>query len=263
MDLKDLTNQVCQLSAMTASYIQDQANVLSAGDVEEKGKQNLVTYVDRASESMLVEGLGKLLPGANVLAEESEYPITGSQYTWIIDPLDGTTNFIHGLPIYSISIALMKDTQLQIGVVYDIPRKECFYAWQGSEAYLNGKVIRVSQTTTLSSALLVTGFPYKLEGKLDRYLEIFKELIGKSRGVRRLGSAAIDLCYVAAGRMEGFYEYGLNPWDVAAGALILNQAGGKVTDFHGMDHYLHGKELIATNGWVHGQLQEIIIKHFN
>ena len=263
MDLKNITEKVIDLCSQTASYIIEQSLRLTASDVEEKGKQNLVTYVDRNSEKMLVRGLEDILPGSEFLAEEYDYKRKGDLPTWIIDPLDGTTNFVHGLPIYSISVSLMKDGELLCGVIYEIVGRECFSAWQGSPAYLNGKPMHVSKTSILERSLLVTGFPYEHGGKLEAYIRIFKELIEKSQGVRRLGSAAIDLCYVAAGRMEGFYEYGLNPWDVAAGALILQQAGGKVTDFQGGENYLYGKELLATNGLIHDELSEIIGRHYN
>jgi myo-inositol-1(or 4)-monophosphatase len=263
MDLKRTTDQVCVLCEGVAAYIREQANIFSEGDIEEKGIQNLVTYVDREAEKQLVEGLGDILPGSDFLAEENEYERTNGAPTWIIDPLDGTTNFVHGLPIFSISVALMKGGQLLCGVVFHVTSRECYYAWKGSGAYMNGRPIKVSGQDQLKHSLLVTGFPYRHEGKLDQYLAIFKDLVEGSRGIRRLGSAAIDLCYVAAGRLEGFYEYGLNPWDVAAGALILQEAGGSITDFNGGNNYLYGGQLIATNGLVHNALIKIITSHFN
>jgi myo-inositol-1(or 4)-monophosphatase len=262
MDLEKITGEVAELCSDVGGYIREQAELISHSDIEEKGKQNLVTYVDREAEKRLVQGLGNILPGSEFLAEEFDYQRTGNEYTWVVDPLDGTTNFVHGLPIYSVSVALMKDEQIISGVVFQVQARECFYAWQGSGAYLDGYPIHVSHRSELNKSLLVTGFPYRHEGKLDQYLAIFKELVENSRGVRRLGSAAVDLCYVAAGRLEGFYEYGLHPWDVAAGAIILEQAGGKVSDFKGGNHYLFGKQLIATNGSLHQQLLEIIARHF-
>jgi myo-inositol-1(or 4)-monophosphatase len=263
MDLEKITLEVCELARGTGLYISEQAALISQSDIEEKGKKNLVTYVDRTAENMLVKGLGTILPGSEFIGEEFDYKREGKKPTWVIDPLDGTTNFIHGVPIFSISLALMLGEDVLSGVVYEISRKECFYAWQGSEAFLNGSKVRVSSIPDISGSLLVTGFPYLHEGKLERYLKIFKELTEKSHGLRRLGSAAVDMCYVAAGRMEGFYEYGLNPWDVAAGSLIVRQAGGKVTDFNGGDRYIHGREMLATNGHIHSELAEIIQRYFN
>lgn len=263
MQLDNITLQVCELCGETARYISAQAAVFRSADIEEKGLKNLVSYVDRKAEEMLVAGLEKVLPGSEFIAEEHDYQRRGGGYTWIIDPLDGTTNFIHGLPLYSISVGLMKDETLIAGVVFEVPHQECFYAWEGSQAFLNGTALKVSRAERLEKSLLVTGFPYDLEGKLSGYIGIFSELIERSRGVRRLGSAAIDLCYVAAGRMDGFYEYGLNPWDVAAGAVILRQAGGRISDFDGTDQYIFGKELVATNGLIHDELLAVIEKHFH
>jgi len=262
MDLDKIKGDVIALCSKTAGYIREQSLSLKESDIEEKGKQNLVTYVDRSSEKMLVEGLSKILPGSGFIAEENTYERKGEAPTWIIDPLDGTTNFVHGLPVYSISIALMHEGAIKIGVVSDVTRNTTFHARAGAGAFLDDKNIRVSANAHLPSSLLVTGFPYDDMGRLDQYIDIFKELVRKARGVRRLGSAALDLCYVAAGYMDGFYEYGLNPWDVAAGALILEEAGGKVTDFHNGPGYLFGKELIATNGHIHNELREIINRHF-
>ena len=262
MDLETITKEVCVLCQTVAGYIREQAAKFTPSDVEEKGRQNLVTYVDKTSEEKLVKGLSAILPGSEFIAEEFEYPRSGKGLTWVIDPLDGTTNFVHGVPLYSISVALMKDNRVLSGVIYHIPVEESYYAWDGGGAFLNNGPIRVSARQELESSLLVTGFPYRHEGRLDDYLEIFKELILKCRGVRRLGSAAIDLAYVAAGRMEGFYEYGLNSWDVAAGSLIVREAGGKVSDFRGGENFLFGREMIATNGRMHVELQEIIGKYF-
>lgn len=262
MDLEHITRQVIDLCIKTGAYISEQALLFATSDIEEKGKKNLVTYVDRTAEKMLTEGLAGLVLDADFLGEEFHYERLGHGPVWVIDPLDGTTNFVHGLPIYSISVGLMAKDRPVCGVVYHVPMNECFYAWQGGGAFLNGKAIRVSSRDGLEDSLLVTGFPYRHEGKLERYLEIFREITERSHGLRRLGSAAIDLCYVAAGRMEGFYEYGLNAWDVAAGAIILLEAGGKATDFNGGGNYIYGQELIATNGLIHNELEEIIFRHF-
>jgi myo-inositol-1(or 4)-monophosphatase len=182
--------------------------------------------------------------------------------TWIIDPLDGTTNFIHGVPVYSISIALMEGPELILGVIYEINLKECFYTWKGSPSYLNGLEINVSVTDKVRDSLFATGFPYYDYGRLDPYLHFFRYLMENSHGLRRLGSAAADLAYVACGRFDGFYEYGLSPWDVAAGALIVKNAGGAVSDFNGKDDFIFGKEIIATNGSVFDDFFEAFTKNF-
>lgn len=181
---------------------------------------------------------------------------------WIIDPLDGTTNFIHSLPVYSISVALTDRDERLIGVVYEINQKECFYAWKGGQACLNGSVIHASKTETLNDSLLATGFPYTDYGRMDHYLQLLGYLLQNSRGLRRFGSAAVDLAYVACGRFDGFYEYGLNPWDVAAGSLIVERAGGRVTDFSGKGNFIYGKEIIAANPLVCNALLHALRKYF-
>uniref|UniRef100_UPI003592FA45 inositol monophosphatase family protein n=1 Tax=Aquiflexum sp. TaxID=1872584 RepID=UPI003592FA45 len=182
----------------------------------------------------------------------------GKAYTWIIDPLDGTTNFIHGLPIFSVSIGLRYLDEIVIGVVYEINFHECFYAMKGHGAFCNGKPIKVSSVKSLSESLIATGFPYSAFSQIDAYLDVLKELMRKCHGVRRLGSAAIDLCYVACGRVEGFFEYDLKPYDVAAGALIVKEAGGAVNDFRQGDKYLFGKEILASNGYIHQEFDMLL-----
>jgi myo-inositol-1(or 4)-monophosphatase len=188
-----------------------------------------------------------LVPGSGFIAEEGTSTQTGNIYNWIIDPLDGTTNFIHGIPCFAISIALMRDKELVMGIIYEVNMDECFYAWEGSKAYLNGKEISVSKAATLSDSLIATGFPYYDYSRMKEYMEVFDHFMKHTHGLRRLGSAATDLAYVACGRFEGFYEYSLQAWDVAAGAFLVQQAGGKVTDFSGGNNFIFGKEIIAGN----------------
>ena len=187
---------------------------------------------------------------------------TQSEFNWIIDPLDGTTNFIHGVPVFCISIALQYKSEIILGVIYEINRDECFYSWKDDSAYLNNKIVQVSTNENLNHALLATGFPYYDYGKLDEYLKLFKYFMKNSRGVRRLGSAAADLAYVACGRFDGFYEYGLQPWDVAAGSFIVKQAGGMNSDFTGTDNFLFGKEIISANDKIYKRLAEVVLIHF-
>ncbi|HSH64300.1 MAG TPA: inositol monophosphatase family protein, partial [Bacteroidia bacterium] len=252
-DLKKICLQVCELSKKTGLFIKKEALKFNTETIETKGKNDFVSYVDKTAEKQLVEGLQLLLPEAGYIAEEGTSSKKGAVYNWIIDPLDGTTNFIHGLPCFSISIALMRDQIIIAGVVYEINLDECFYAWENGPAYLNENEIRVSTVKTLQNSLLATGFPYYDYGRMDEYLELFKYFMQHTHGLRRLGSAATDLAYVACGRFEGFYEYGLQPWDVAAGAFIVQQAGGTVTDFKGGKDFIFGKELVAGNGFIAGE----------
>ncbi|MCP4552105.1 MAG: inositol monophosphatase [Bacteroidetes bacterium] len=262
MNLGIITNQVCNLSRTVGRFIRNEVDQLHAKDIEIKGQHDFVTYVDKTAEDRLITELVRILPQAGFIAEESPDIKTKSEFNWIIDPLDGTTNFIHGIPIFCISIALQHNSKIIIGVIYEINRDECFYAWEGERAYLNNKVIKVSQTNYLDDALLATGFPYYDYSKLDAYLQLFKYFMQHTRGVRRLGSAAADLAYVACGRFDGFYEYGLQPWDVAAGSLIVQQAGGFSYDFNGEENHIFGKEIISSNQNIKSQLLHIVKDYF-
>lgn len=263
MNLEKITGQVVSLCQNNAVYIRQQLELLKAKDIELKDEHNFVTYVDRKSEEMLVEELSRLVPGAGFIAEEGKYGQEGAGLKWVIDPLDGTTNFIHGVPIFSISVALMKDEEVILGVVHEINRNESFYTWQGTKAFLNGKEIRVSPARKLHDSLLVTGFPYRREAILDRYVDLFKGFLTRTQDLRRLGSAAADLAFVASGRFEGFYEISLSPWDVAAGSFLVRQAGGVVTDFHGGDDFIFGKSLVSSNGLVHKEMIEVVKEYFD
>jgi len=187
------------------------------------------------------------LPESGFIAEEGTSSKHGERYNWVIDPLDGTTNYIQGVPIYAVSIGLLDGDELVVGVVYEVGLDECFYAWKEGGAYMNGEPIRVSERDDIHDALLATGFPYSNFDQLDEYLALLKWTMTNARGVRRLGSAATDLAYVACGRFDSFWEYDLKPWDVAAGALIVKEAGGVVTDFNGGSNYIFGGEIIASN----------------
>lgn len=247
MNLESLTHKVCDLCRETGDFLKKEITNLRSSDITHKGVHNYVTWVDKESERRIMERLNDLLPGSGFIAEESP-ELLPAELTWIIDPLDGTTNFIHGVPMYCISIALVQGNETIIGVVYEVNLRECFYTWKSAPSYLNGKEIKVSASSSIEHSLFATGFPYYDYGCLDEYLAIFKYLLQHSRGARRLGSAAADLAYVACGRYDGFYEYGLSPWDVAAGALLVKNAGGRVSDFIGNDNFIFGKQIIATNG---------------
>ena len=253
MDLKQLTSDVAALCGEVAEFIRAESARFTETSVESKSLNNLVSYVDKTAESRLVDGLGRLLPEAGFIAEEG----TGERkagLNWIIDPLDGTTNFVHGIPCYCISVGLGGSDGMLLGVVLEVTRNESFTAWKGGGAHLNGLPIRVSQRTRLQDSLLATGFPYDDFGREAQYMELLRALMRNSRGIRRLGSAAADLAYVACGRFEAFYEYGLNPWDVAAGALLVQEAGGTVTDFINGGDWLFGEEIVASNGHIHPEL---------
>jgi myo-inositol-1(or 4)-monophosphatase len=262
MHLERLTNQVINVSKEAGDFIRQERKSFNPDKIEYKGLNDLVSYVDKTAEKLIVTNLEKILPEAGFITEEKTSNRIGDRYNWIIDPLDGTTNFIHGLPTYSVSIALKEYDELILGVVYEVNLDECFYAWKDAPAYLNRKEIKVSNIPTVGSSLLATGFPYYDFGKQDVYIALFTELMKSCHGLRRLGSAAVDLVYTACGRFEAFYEYNLNPWDIAAGVVIVRQAGGQVVNFKGGDEVLDTRELLATNGRITREMLEIIQKFF-
>jgi myo-inositol-1(or 4)-monophosphatase len=220
-----------------------------------KGAIDLVTSVDRESERRIVEVLQRNFPDHSILAEE-ETNLSGAKrnHRWIIDPLDGTTNFAHGYPQFCISIALEYDGKILLGLVYDPMRRECFRAVKGQGATLNGCAIQTSDIKELDKTLLATGFPYDRREKAEFYLTFFKEFMTRSQGIRRAGSAALDLCYVACGRIDGFWEFKLRPWDTAAAGLIVEEAGGKLTDFSGHPFSIWENETLASNGTIHDEM---------
>ncbi|HTE31058.1 MAG TPA: inositol monophosphatase family protein [Chryseolinea sp.] len=262
INLKDIQRNVIDLCGQVGEFIYTEGSNFDRSRIEQKnGFNNLVSYVDQEAERRLVKVLRELLPQAGYITEEGTVAQSKTnKYNWIIDPLDGTTNFLHNLPIYAISVALTRDNIPVLGVVYHVVRKECFHAIENDNAYCNDRVIHVSTIPTLQESLLATGFPYYHFDKRDQYLEIIKDFLEKTHGIRRLGSAAIDLAYVACGRLEGYFEYNLNAWDVAAGILIVQQAGGKVTDFKGGNDCLFGGELCAANGLMHQEMLALVQK---
>ena len=217
-------------------------------------EKNLVTEIDKKSEKEILEFISKKYPSHNILTEESGEHKKDSEYLWVVDPLDGTTNFAHGLPIFSVSIGVMKKNEIVAGVVYDVMQNIVYSAEKGSGAFANGNKINVNSNDNLGLSVLVTGFPYNVAENPDYAFERFTTLTKKARAVRRLGSAAIDLCYVAKGVFDAFWEVSLHPWDICAGKLILEEAGGLITDFNGNETNIFTKQLLASNKKVHQQM---------
>lgn len=258
---QSICQNVQEIARETGSFIRNEREKVSEKDVELKSVASLVTYVDKTAEARIVEALKKLIPGSGFITEEGTASHANEKYKWIVDPLDGTTNFIHGIAPHSVSIALMENEELVVGVVYEVGQDEMFYAWKNSPAFLNGKEIRVSTANKLADTLIGTGFPYYAFERVDDYNNAMKELMQHTRGLRRFGSAAVDLAYVAAGRFDAFFEHALHAWDVAAGVLIIRQAGGKVTDFNGGENWLYGGEIVAASEAIFDSLYSIVNKH--
>lgn len=263
MDLRSLEKSLINICREAAIPLTEHTGKLHESQSRLKGFNQLVTELDEATEAFLVDKLGQLLPGCGFLTEENTTNDTSKDAIWVIDPIDGTTNFFHGLPVFSISVALMMKGRIVLGVVYDPNRDETFSAFANGGARLNGASIQCRNTVQLSDSLLATGFPYYDFDQMDSYLNCLKHLLRNTRGMRRMGSAAIDLAYVAAGRFDGFFEYGLSPWDVAAGALLVQEAGGVVTDFKGEKEFLLGKEIVAATAGIQPSLLEVIEQFFN
>jgi len=256
MNLELILRKTELLSREVGEYIVAQRK--QSFRIDEKSFNNLVTEVDKAAEELFVAGLKKILPEAGFIAEEGTGEKSLDGYNWIIDPIDGTTNFVHNVPLYCTSIGLSYNGEIFLGVINEPNGKECFSAAKGLGAFLNGDPIRVAGTQRLSTSLIATGFPYDDFERENGYFQVLRDFTHKTRGIRRLGSAALDLAYVACGRFDAFYEYGLNPWDVAAGIVIVEEAGGKCSDFRNGRNMLFGEEIIASNRLIHQELEEVI-----
>jgi myo-inositol-1(or 4)-monophosphatase len=246
-DLTRILQESMPLIRETGQWIRSVVTKIELNDIIYKGKNDLVSYVDREAEAKLKEGLSLIFPEAEFIAEETanNYDEVGDGYYWVIDPLDGTTNFLHQLPIYAVSVGLIFNKQPILGLIYEPNRDEMFSAALGQGAFLNGKPIHVSNQADLSKSLLATGFPYYDFSYQDRYIDLLKKLMRKSHGLRRMGAAAIDLAYTACGRFEGFFEANLKPWDVAAGKILIEEAGGMVSNFSGGDDVIFKGEMIG------------------
>lgn len=262
MELNKLCQAVVSIAQEAGAFIKQEFHQFDKTKIEYKEANNLVSYVDKGAEKIIVEGLRKILPEAGFITEEGTAFHDGEDFVWIIDPLDGTTNFSHGLPIWSVSIALRRGDEALIGVVYEPNLDEVFSAWKNGGAYLNGKRIQVSQEKLLSKSLIATGFPYYQFEHSEKYLTILGDLMQNTHGLRRWGSAAVDLAYTACGRYEGFFEYNLNAYDVAAGLLLVLEAGGQVSDFSDGNKYLSGEEVVAA-GLVLKPLKNIVKNHWH
>ena len=254
--LHPMLNVAVKAARAAGSIINRAALDLDLVRVTTKSTNDFVTEVDHAAEKIIVETLLAAYPGHAILAEESgrAHGAKDSEYVWIIDPLDGTTNFIHGLPVYAVSIALAHRAQVQQAVVYDPTRNDLFYASKGRGAFCNDKRLRVSKRIRINEALIGTGFPFRKGDNFQRYLKMFEAVMQSCAGLRRPGAAALDLCYVAAGWYDGFFETGLHPWDMAAGSLMITEAGGLVGNFTGEADYLYQREVVAGNPKIYAQL---------
>ena len=249
-DLQRLTATVCRIAKEAGLYISGESEKFSVDRVERKHAHDYVSYVDKGSEDMIVRALRSLLPEAGFITEEGSAGHSDEQLLWVIDPLDGTTNFIHHYAPYAVSIALVRGREILIGVVYEITSCECFYAWQGGGAWLDGTPIHVS-SYKLEDALLCLQLPYNSEAYKPVAKHLIDHFYGRCASIRMIGSAAMALCYVAAGRLDGYAEQYIGQWDYMAGALIVMEAGGKVTDYEGSEDFTRGNSVIATNGLIH------------
>ncbi len=256
--MKDFLIVASEAARKAGKILRD--NINGRREITYKGDINLVTEMDMQSECVVVETLLASFPGHGIIAEEKTAIRNGSGFMWIVDPLDGTTNYAHGYPCFSVSIALEHDGEIIVGVVYDPMRDELFSAQKGQGAALNGKKIRVSNADVLIKSLLATGFPYDRKVSDKNNLDYFHDLLMASQEVRRDGSAALDLCYVASGRFDGFWELKLKPWDVSAGSLIVAEAGGLVSDLRGNRFDIHAEEVLSSNGKIHRQMVDVLQK---
>ena len=257
--MKDYSYLLPQLSALAvqvAHFINEQR--VQAHQIEQKSINSLVSFVDKGAEEIIIKGLKSMLPAASILAEESAPDHPWDSLMWVIDPLDGTTNYLHGLPFYAISIALVADGKSVIGIVHDVVHNDSYTAALGKGSYCNGVKLSVSNNPKLSDSFAATGFPYYDFDKMEAYLECFRYFMKNTRGIRRIGSAALDLAYVAAGKFDFFWEYKLQTWDIAAGTLLVQEAGGIVSEIDGGDQFLKSGHCIASSPQLHPEILEII-----
>lgn len=260
LDLENISKEVRRIALEAGAFLREQRSNFDYAKVEKKHAHDYVSYVDKESEKLIVAQLRTLLPEAGFIAEEGSGSLTTEEYCWLVDPLDGTTNFIHDNAPFCVSIALRNREELLVGVVYEVCRNELYWTYKGAPSYLNGKEIHVSQVADMYEAFIALGFPYNFEAYKPMAEHIVHSLYGNVGGLRLQGAAAAELCYVAAGRFEARIEAFLGPWDIAAGALILMNAGGMLTDFEGHADCYSGRQVLATNGKLHGELLDILQK---
>lgn len=261
MNLSEIRKQVCQLTVKVGQFQVKELKGFDRDAVVSKGYNDPVSYVDRESEKMLVEGLKEILPDAGFLTEEGTVEVQTKGLHWVIDPLDGTNNFVHTVPFFGVCVALCEDREILIGVVNEPNSSECFSAHKDGGAFINEERISVSRVTKLKDSLIATGFPYSLLDKTEQHFSIMKDVLNNSHGLRRFGTAAMDLCYVACGRFDGYFEFNLNPWDIMAGTIIVREAGGTVTTYSNCDDVYDGKQILATSGF-HKEMLLLIEKYW-
>lgn len=262
MDLEKIKDLLADTAQKAGRFIFQESERFNSRAIEYKDVNNVVSYVDKEAEKMIVERLAELDETIGFITEEeTAFTRDRNGYNWIIDPLDGTANFVHGVPHYSVSLALAKGKEVLAGVVYHIPAGETYWALKGGGAWKGEEKLSVSSVAKLQETLMATGFPYYRFEEMNKYIKILEELMQNTHGLRRLGSAALDLAYVAEGRFDGFFEYNLNSYDMAAGVLLVKEAGGSVTDFSGRDDYLFGGDVVA-GGLSHGELLQVIKQYW-
>lgn len=255
MNYEELCFKAIDIIKKTGDYILMQSRKVRTSGMEHKGIRDFVTQTDKNSEKMLAEQLASIFPEAGFITEEKVVEQKESRYKWIIDPLDGTMNFIHGIPVYAISVALLDEKEIILGIVYEINNDEIFYTWKNGPSFMKENIIHISDCSLLQNALIGTGFPYTREKRVDGIVKTLGYFLERCRDVRRLGSASVDLCYVACGRLDVYYEGYLNIWDIAAGILIVKNAGGIVTDFSGGENFDGGK-ILACNPVMHPEVMK-------
>ena len=258
LDLEQLTADVCRIATAAGHFLKEERKNFRRESVIEKCTHDYVSYVDKESERRLVTELSALLPEAGFIAEEGSATYNDEPYCWVIDPLDGTTNYIHDNAPYCVSIALRSRDELLLGVVYEVCRDECFYAWKGGKAWLNGEPLHIYDIDYVTHAFLIVELPYNDAAYKQIAMHLLDDLYGKAGAIRMNGSAAAAICYVAAGRFDGWLEAFIGKWDYSAAALIVLEAGGEVTDFYGSRDFMEGHHIIATNGHLHAYLQDLV-----
>jgi len=261
LDLHQICDATRAVSNKAAQFIMSEIGDVQQSDIEVKDVNSLVSYVDKGAEKIIVNALSELIPEAGFLTEEDTVENQRKDYTWIIDPLDGTTNSLNDVPHFAVSIALSYKDELLVGVVHEVNSDEQFYAWKDGGAYLNGDPIKISAKPNIGDVLIATGFPYTNDYQTEGLFNNIKEWLMRTRGIRRMGSAALDLAYVACGRFGAYYESMLNPWDVAAGTLIVREAGGVVSNYDGNEDQIDGKETLAAAPQFYQEVREILLSN--